>query len=201
MEQDSKNAGKVRQQEELVQQLGGLQLQPSPSATRRKIKEWNTYTSPLQACSSQESQGTAGMASAIKDGGATANDGGDVEALETMKAVVEVDEDGNKSVNEYLLIKTIGKGSFAKVKVRSSLQLTAFALTSRALLNTVVLEHEGQRALRTYSSLVPFSSNEPLSYSFHGHQAMKVCHKAMLAKRRRGIGSTRRLILLFQWIR
>jgi hypothetical protein len=155
MEQDSRNAGKARQQEELVQQLGGLQLQPSPSATRRKIKEWNTYTSPLQACSSQESQGTAGMASAIKDGGAPANDGGDVETLETMKAVVEVDEDGNKSVNEYLLIKTIGKGSFAKVKVRSSPQLTAFALTSRALLNTVVLEHEGQRALRTYSSLVP----------------------------------------------
>jgi hypothetical protein len=59
------------------------------------------------------------MDSAIKDGGAMANDGGDVEALETMKAVVEVDEDGNKSVNEYLLIKTIGKGSFAKVKVLS----------------------------------------------------------------------------------
>lgn len=75
-----------------------------------------------------------------------ANDGGDVEALETMKAVVEVDEDGNKSVNEYLLIKTIGKGSFAKVKL---------------CLNT--------------------KDNELY--------AMKVCHKAMLAKRRRGLGN------------
>jgi hypothetical protein len=43
--------------------------------------------------------------------------GGRGEVLETTEARVEVDEDGSKSVNEYLIIKTIGKGSFAKVKV------------------------------------------------------------------------------------